>query len=152
VRLRRILRRVRRGNAQRDDVIFRLLPEPIEEVCSMIVIPHHSFTEDDPSFTGPHPSPHGREGTPVTDGTHSEFVLDGTVGEPVDAIGGHRPDLCRDVITTSDDDVGAQISDQTFVSTGRVCDDVESVCFRKLYNVASVASGGARDCNGLAWY
>ena len=70
--------------------------------------------ERDPPLAGARPAAHGGERAAVADGSHRELILDGAVGETVDAVRGNRADLGGDVVPTANDDVSPKVTNQRF--------------------------------------
>ena len=117
----------------------------------MIIVAHHRSVERYPALAVTSPAAHRCEGTAVAKSSHRELVLNCTVSETIDALRGDRSDLRGDVVSTAHNNVGPQVTNELFVGARSVGYNAKALGFRKLHDVAAVASCRAGDGHGLAW-
>lgn len=67
----------------------------------------------------------GREGAAVTNGRDHKLVEHRSVREPVDSLREVLANPRRDIIASSDDNIGAQRGNQLFIFLGSVGDDLQ---------------------------
>src|SRR5262245_59826734 len=149
MRLGCLLRRERRRDAQCDEPILDLLTQPIQQISTVVIAADRCLVKGNSALVAA-PATHGHEAAAVPYRANGEFALKRTVGKAVDAIGRDPADLRGDVIASRNDDIGAQRTNELFISGRGISDDMKPVRLRELYYVTAVAPCRARDSQSLA--
>ena len=92
-------------------------------------------------------APDGREGAAVSNGGNGKLIEHRSVREPINSLSEVAANPRRDIITPSNDDIGAKRRNQLFVFLRSIGDDRQPLGFGELDDVAAISarSAGHRD-------
>ena len=135
----RSFRRIDFRHAKRDFAGLDLLPEQIELLELLRVGTHKGCREVDIPLRDALESADGREGAPVANGGDDKLIEHGSVREPIDPLREVSANPRRNIITPSNDDVGAKRRNQLFVFLGSIGDHRQPLGLGELNDIAAIA-------------
>ena len=135
--------------AKRDFAGFDLAPKPIELLEFVCVGAHPGCGKADIPLRNALEAADGREGAAIANGGDDMLIEHRAIREPIDSLSEVAANAGRDIISPSDDNIGAMRRNQLFIFLGSVSDDRQPLRFGELDDITAISARRASHCDDL---